>query len=153
MARKIEIEWPAFKTSVSATLLEKDASDICDMLWADLSTPQKMFAHHTLSTGGMYIAKGRPAKHPTKAGTQLMPIGAKKWMLSKFKPGMLAYRGNKEIFVVYGPTTEALEAGGPPVAKVDQEDLDKFKKVGEAIWNAQYITHTLVTMITRRKEA
>lgn len=114
--RSITIEFPSLGTKLNATLLEKDEPELCDMFWTDLSTPQKMFVHHPLSTGGLFIGKGRPPKHPVKVGTQRAPIGRKKWLITRLEPGMIAYAGGNTMRIVYGYPTEALPAHGSPVA-------------------------------------
>lgn len=56
------------------------------------------------------------------------------------------------VFVAYGEhITEPLLAAGSVVAEVDKEHLDDLMEAGKAVWNAQYITHKLMTMTIRRK--
>jgi hypothetical protein len=76
-------------------------------------------------------------------------------MLSKIPPGGISYNvagGYGGIGIVYGPVTEPLYASGAMVAMVEQTDLDNFVKAGKYVWNAQFMTHTPVIMIVRRRE-
>lgn len=153
MGRKIEIEFPEVETKVLATLLEKEEPERCNALWNVLKKPIKMFCHHTLSTGQYFGADGRPPRHPVKMGTQAAPIGKKTRLLCQLDPGMIAYPGGHSLRFAYGPDiTEPLASSGPVVAKVDKECLDDLMKCGMSIWNAQYMTHRLATIIVRRKE-
>ena len=69
------------------------------------------------------------------------------------KPGMIEYMGSRNICVAYGPKiTEPLAASGGIVAMVDKADLDKLYQACRDVWNSQYVTHKLATMVTRRKE-
>jgi hypothetical protein len=153
MSRKIEIEFPDVKIKVSATLQDKEEPEQCDEFWKVLKKPLKMACYNTLSTGHYFGADGRPPRHPVKTGTQAKPIGKKALLLCQLDPGMVVYGGGHGIKVAYGPhITEPLAAPGPVVAKVDKECLADFMKGGLSIWNAQYMTHSLVTIIVRRKE-
>jgi len=154
MAKKIEIEWPSIGIAVNATLLEEEEPELSDIFWKILETPLKTICQHTLSTGQLFSADGRPPRHSVKVGSQAAPIGRKRWLLTRLDPGMVTYSGYGGyggIFVAYGPhITEPLPAAGSVVAKVDEEDLEDLMKAGMAVWNAQYMTHRLMIMIVRR---
>jgi len=153
MSRKIEIEFPDIKTKVSATLRDKEEPEQCNAFWKVLKKPLKMACYNTLSTGHYFGADGRPPRHPVKTGSQATPIGRKALLLCQLDPGMVVYGGGHSIKVAYGPhITEPLQAPGPVVAKVDKECLGDLMKGGMSIWNAQYMTHCLATIIVRRKE-
>ena len=133
-----------------ATLLDKEEPEMCETLWSNLEKPVKMFCQNTLSTGDLCSAYPRPPKHPVKVGSQASPVGRKQWLLSQLDPGMLLYGGNDIVFA-YGPhITEPLVAGVPVVAKVEDEHLDDLYKAGKQIWNAQFMTHRLVTLTVSR---
>ncbi len=153
MSRKIMIEFPEMKIKFTATLLDKEEPEECDVFWKILKKPLKTACYHTLSTGHYFGGEGRPPKHPVKSGTQAKPIGRKSFLLSQLDPGMLVYPGGNSLKVAYGPhITEPLASPGPVIAKVDKEDLGDLMKAGLGVWNAQYMTHQLVTMTVRRKE-
>jgi hypothetical protein len=153
MNRKIMIEFPDIKSKFSATLLDEEEPELCDRFWKALEKPLKMICHHTLSTGQLFEAHGRPQIHPVEVGSQANPIGRKQWLLSKLDPGMLMYCGKLEVDFAYGPhITEPLASSGSWIAKVDPDCLDDLMKAGKTVWNAQYMTHRLVTMTVRRKE-
>lgn len=152
MKRKIEIEFPESNIKVTATLCSDTEPELCDILWNNIEQPLKMACLHTLSTGHFFDAKIRPSKHPVKSGTQANPVGRHKWYLCDLKPGMLLYTLS-EMSAVYGDhVTEPLQGSGTVVAQVDSEYLEDFKKAGNFVWNCQFITHTLATMVVTRKE-
>jgi len=155
MVKKIEIEWPEAGIKVNATLLEKEEPELSERLWNLLNKPLRMICQHTLSTGHLFSADARPPRHPVTVGSQATPIGRKRWRLTQLEPGMLTFSGYGSyggIFVAYGPhITEPLLAAGSVVAIVDKKDLDNLMKAGKAVWNAQFITHKLMTMTIRRK--
>lgn len=153
MNRKIIMEFPNAKIKIFATLLDKEEPELCNMFWETLKTPLKMICSHTLSTGDNFDGIGRPPRHPVKIGTQVNPIGRKRWLLCQLEPGMVLCTGSYSIDVSYGPhITEPLPARGSVVAKVDPDCLDDLMKAGKIVWNAQYMTHHLVTMMVKREE-
>jgi hypothetical protein len=152
MTRKIEIEWPHQKIAVTVTLLDQEEPEICDKLWTELNEPLKMICSHTLSTGQLFSGYGRPSKHPETKGSQRAPLGKKKRLLSRLKPGMMSYSSHR-IGFCYGPhVTEPLHTGSPIVGQVDTADLHALKRAGLAVWHAQYLTHRPVIMTAKRKE-
>lgn len=153
MKRKIIVEYPESCISVEATLCMDTEPEMCEILWEVLKDkPLRMCCLHTLSTGHFFDAKIRPSVHPVKAGTQANPVGNHKWYLCDLKPGDLLYTLT-EMSAVYGDhVTEPLQGSGTVVAKVDSEYLEAFKAAGDFVWNAQFITHKLATMVVRRKE-
>lgn len=155
MLRKIEFEWPEIGIEVSATLLEEGEPEICDLLWKNLENPLKLICRHPLSTGCEYGAEIRPPRHPVKGGSYTKPLGRKEWLLSRVEPGSVLYAvfgGYGGISLFYGQCNEPVPARGALVAKVDEEDMADFVRAGEAVWNAQYMTHRPVIMIARRKQ-
>lgn len=151
--RKIIMEFPDAKIKVFATLLDKEEPELCNMFWETLKIPLKMICHHTLSTGQLFEAHGRPPRNPIQSGSQANPMGKKQWLLSRLDPGMVMYCGGLELDFAYGPhITEPLVSSGAWIAKVEKEHLDDLMKAGMSIWNAQYMTHRLVTMIAEREE-
>jgi hypothetical protein len=150
--KKILIEFPDVDIMCSATLLDEEEPELCDRFWKALEKPLKMICQNTLSTGDYFVALPRPPKHPLKVGSQANPIGRKRWLVSQLDPGMLVYSGCA-MRVAYGPhVTEPLLAPGSVIAKVDEESIDDFLKAGKSVWNAQYMTHRLVTITFKRKE-
>ena len=154
MDRKIMIEFPDVKIKFCATMLDKEEPDLCDAFWKRLETPLKMACRHTLSTGERFMGEPRPPRHPVKCGTQANPIGKKKYKLCELEFGTIIYNGLRLEFA-YGANSKLTEpsvSGGSVIAIVDKEGLDDFAKAGKIVWNAQYMTHRLVTMEARRKE-
>ncbi len=155
MVKKIEIEWPEAGMKVDATLLEKEEPELSERIWNLLDKPLRMICQHTLSTGHLFSADARPPRHPVTVGSQATPIGRKRWKLTELKPGMVTFSGYGSyggVFVAYGDhITEPLLAAGSVVATVPKEQLGKLMDAGKAVWNAQYVTHKLMTMTMRRK--
>ena len=151
MSRKIKVEFLDLKIKFCATLLDEDEPELCDAFWKRLEAPLKMFCFHTLSTGGRFLAQPRDAKHPQKWGSQGAPIGNKKANLCDLEPGTIIYTGSRLEFA-YGAITEPNVSGGSVIAIVNSEDLDDLVKAGQAVWNAQYMTHRLVILEVRREE-
>lgn len=105
-----------------------------------------------MSTGHFFDAKIRPSASPVKSGTQANPVGRHKWFLCDLKPGQMLYTLS-EMSAVYGDhVTEPLQGSGTVVAQVQECYLEDFKKAGDFVWNSQFITHTLSTMVVSRKE-
>jgi len=154
MSRKIFIEFPDIKTKFHATLQEEAEPEQCEALWKVLKNPLKMVCYNTLSTGHFFGADGRPPRHPVKFGSQAKPIGrGKPLLLCQLDPGMIIYAGGHSLKFAYGPDiTEPLAAPGPVTAIVDKDGLDDLMKAGLSVWNAQFMTHRVVTMIAGREE-
>jgi hypothetical protein len=154
MNKEIEFDFPEVGIKFSATLWEENEPELCTTLWKKLESPIKLFCRHTLSTGCEFGCASRPPKHPVKSGTQAQPLATRKTLLSRLEPGNVVYSiagGMGEIVFCYGPCTEPLPARGGVVARAIGKDLNELVKVGKAVWNAQYITHSLITVIARRK--
>lgn len=152
MSRIIEIEFPEVGIKVDAALLEKKEPELSDMFWDKLANPLKTACYNTLSTGHLFIAKPRPPKSPVKIGTQANPVGRNKVLLCDMEPGNIVYTG-LDVWVAYGDhITEPLVPGGSVVAQVEEKFIEDFERAGMAIWNAQYVTHKLITMNIKRKE-
>lgn len=153
MKKMIMIEFTDINTEIPATLLFEEEPEMCDAFWEVLKTPLRMICQHTLSTGDYFQACGRPPRHPVNVGSQASPIGRKRLLLCQLEPGSVVYSGGHDIAVAYGPTiTEPLMARGPVVGIVEGGDLDNLWIAGRAIWNAQYMTHRVVTITVRREE-
>lgn len=153
MNRKIVIKLDDVK--ISATLLEEEEPELCELLWNDLEKPMKLAGAHTLSTGNLAEGFARPSREPVETGTQANPVGRKKIMLSQMEPGMIIYDPARSIHFCYGETkgtiTEPLLANSAVVATVDEEDLDNCTKIGKRLWNSVYNTHKLEIITMRRK--
>ncbi len=154
MSKTILVEFPYRKTGIPATLLVEEEPEMCQTLWNLLEQPLKMICQHTLSTGDYMQGCGRPPRHPIAVGSQATPLGRKRLLLSKLEPGSILYSGGHDIAIAYGPdVTEPLVARGPVVARVDEQFLGEIYEAGRKVWNAQFITHKLMTMTLKRKEA
>jgi hypothetical protein len=87
-------------------------------------------------------------------GSQAVPLGQKRLLLSQLKPGYIVYMGGHDIAIAYGPEmTEPLAARGPVVARVPRDFLGELYEAGRMVWRAQFITHQLQTMTLKRQEA
>jgi len=138
VTKKIKLEFPESEIAITATLLENEEPEMCDLLWKDLAKPVKFACYNTLSTGDYFIGKGRPPKEPVKLGTQANPIGRNQVLLCNLEPGLIGYNG-VDISCAYGDhITEPLVSSGAIVAKVDKEYISDFEKAGKAIWHLQY---------------
>ena len=151
--RKIAIHIPEEGIKVHALMKDKDETEMCELLWAVLEKPMKMICHHTLSTGDYFQAGGRPPLHPVAVGSQASPLGRKRSLLCRLEPGSILYSGGHDIAVAYGPNiTEPLIGRGPVVAMVPADERGDLWKAGRVVWNAQYMTHKLVTITVSREE-
>lgn len=151
MAKKIKLEWPAIETTVVATMLDQEEPEWCKILWEKLKNPMKTYCSHTLSTGQIFIGFPRPTKHPEKVGSQRAPVGRKIILLSRLEPGMISYGGGG-IRVCYGTATEPLPAGGPVVARVNEEYMRDLVRAGRFVWECQYTIHRPAIMVVSRLE-
>jgi hypothetical protein len=155
MAKRIEFEFPSVELKVEASLSENDEPELCSTLWENFREPTKLFCRHPLSTGYEFSGEGRPPRHPVQSGTQAVPLGRKRWLLSQVQPGSVVYSifgGYGGISLFYGPCTEPLPARGSVVGRVEEKSMNNLMKAGKAVWEAQYLTHTPILMIVRRKE-
>jgi len=154
LVKMIEFELPEIEIKIVASLLEQDEPELCEILWNSLDKPLKMFCRHPVSTGCEFGGEGRPPVHPVRTGTQAQPLGRKRWLLSKVPIGGVTYGifgGYGGITLYYGPCTEPLPARGSVVARTIPDDMSDLVRAGKYVWNAQYLTHQPVIMITRRK--
>jgi len=155
MAKRIAVEWPEIGLSVKAALLEEEEPELCETLWANLERPMKMVCRHPVSTGEEFSGEGRPPRHPVGSGTQVKPLGRRRWLLTRIPPGSVVYAifgGYGGLSLFYGPCTEPLSARGSVVGRVDDENMGDLMRAGRAIWEAQYSTHRPMVMVARRLE-
>ncbi len=151
MNRKLDIEFPDFGITVTATMLDDSEPELCNLVWGKL--PLESACVNTLSTGDFYISRVRPPHEaPKKVGTQDNPIGRKLTYLCDRKPGDIGFNGT-DFFVNYGPNvTEPLPGHGSVFAKVNPEHIDAFYKAGKLVWNHEKVVHDVCRMIVKRKE-
>ena len=146
MNEKIILEFPEADIKVTASVLETDLTE--DML---KRLPLRCAIYHTLSTGCFWIGKSRQPKEPLSIGSQSRPICNDEFMVCKLDNNDIIYTG-LDFWGNYGENTEPLASPGPIIAKVDPEYIEDWIKAGKFIWNAQQITHKLVTVNISRKE-
>ena len=71
-------------------------------------------------------------------------------LYTELPPGRVKFTSRQEgsqiatISVIYGPITEAMT--GAFSAQVVEDDIEKLKEVGAAIWNALYKTKEIITV-------
>lgn len=151
--RKIKVEFASGErifSTVTATILEDKYPELANDIWEFLATPQKAYAHHTLSTGGLVLCRPIPPYHAVVAGNQSAPIGEVP-MLCDMVCGEMYWNG-WFLSMVYDTCTEPLPAFGPIMVKVDEQYLDEFKRAGIESWNHVYLYHTLSTVTFSRLE-
>jgi len=151
MTRRITLEWPTIQVQVTATLLETEEPELCNLLWQNLEQPLKLFCRHPVSTGEEFSAAARPPRHPVKTGDAL---GRHKRMFCEIAPGSINYSvhgGYGGLSCYYGPCTEPITVNGAVVAKVPDEQMPDLRKAGQAVWNSYYMTHEPITMTARRQ--
>jgi hypothetical protein len=134
VTKRVTIEWPDLNISVSATLLEEKNPELCDVFWSHL--PFESVQEHTVVSGkGTYcwapIVTTAPARH-TERSTET-PVGRLQY---------IGATGNK-IGLVYGPITEPLEHA-IPIGQVVEDDLEKLKVVGRAVWDSTFYTKKII---------
>jgi len=74
-------------------------------------------------------------------------------MFCEIDPGNINYSvhsGYGGLNCYYGPCAGLITVKGMVVAKVADEDVVSLKRLGAAVWNAYYITHTPIKMVLRR---
>jgi hypothetical protein len=155
MSRKIEFSWPSEGLKATATLLEKEEPELCDLMWKSLAEPVKLFCRHPVSSGECYFAEGRPPRHPVPMGTQVVPLGKTQTLLCRpppFSIGYSVFGAYGGYCFYYGKTTEPLLAPGPVVATVDKESEEDYLRAAGAVWRAQCYTHKGMIMVARRAE-
>jgi hypothetical protein len=69
------IGFPFRKIRIPATLLIREASEMCRIVWDLSGKPMKMICHHILSTGNNFHGNGRFPKHPIAIGSRATLLG------------------------------------------------------------------------------
>ena len=153
MPQQIVFGFHGFPDRVPATLLTDAEPEVCREVWSLLEQPLKMWPWHTTATGDYFSGKGRAPRHPERVGSQAAPRHGKKriLLLCELEPGSICFAGAREMSFAYGPDiTEPLPAKGPVFARVPKEELSRFYRAGLHLWEAQYRTHKLVTIMATR---
>jgi hypothetical protein len=153
IGKQLECEWPAVGIKVVAKLLSDDEPELSSDLWSRLNTPLRAICRHPVSTGMEFSAEGRPPQHPVQTGIDAAPLGRKRWLTTRIKPGMISYSitgGYGGITIIYGKCTEPMFARGSLVAEIIQRDIPGLITAGKFVWHSQYITHEPVIMVVRR---
>jgi hypothetical protein len=145
MARKIEIELPDVGLKATATLLDEENKELCNLFWKNLETPYEVIPTHTMSTGLYVMALGR-FKHAKDLKTVESKVNK---MFPDLEPGDITSSYGKDIGIAYGPITEPT-GPFPLVAKAD--NIEEIKRIGMAIWEAQFLTKRSLKMMVRRRE-
>jgi hypothetical protein len=128
--------YPDLNLSISAVLLDEVNPELCDVFWNHL--PFVCLQEHAVVSGeSMYcwvpIVTTAPVRYREK--------------LTEAPVGRLRYSqmtGNK-IAVRYGPVTEPL-AHTAPIAQVSEDDLEKLKAVGKAVWDCIFCTKKIIAV-------
>jgi hypothetical protein len=152
MTRKITLEWPSIPITITATLLDEEEPELCQILWENLKEPLKLFCRHPVSTGEEFSAAARPPRHPVMTGVTL---GHNKRMFCDIPPGSINYSvhgGYGGISCYYGSCTEPITVSGAVVGKVSPEELPLLRRAGQEVWNHYYKKHTPITMIAGRAQ-
>jgi hypothetical protein len=151
MVRQIFLEWPTERISVTASLLEAEEPELCELLWSNVEEPLKMFCRHPVSTGEEFSAAARPPRQPVKTGDVM---GHHKRMFCEIEPGSVNYSvhgGYGGLSCYYGPCTEPVTVNGAVVARVPDDELPQLRRAGEAVWDHYYMRHKPITMTVGRK--
>jgi hypothetical protein len=140
VTKAVIVEWPDLDIRVSATLLEDRNPELCEVFWSHL--PFESVQEHTVVSGnGMYcwapIVTTEPARH-TERSTET-PVGRLQY---------IGATGNK-IGLVYGPITEPLEHA-IPIGQVVEDDLEKLKVVGKAVWDSAFYTKRIIKVLFKK---
>lgn len=149
--REINVYFPESDITVTASLYEEQEPELCKQVWEYVKEPVRMACHHTMSTGDVFVAFPRPPKHPPVTGTQANPIGRVETLWSEMEVGEIFWRG-WNCGICYGKCTEPLNPGGSVVAKVNEEDIDKFVAACKEVWNCSYFKHCISSVVLSRKE-
>jgi hypothetical protein len=145
LGRKIEIELPDAGLKTTATLLDEDNKELCDFFWENLEQPYEVIPTHTMSTGLYVMGLGR-----FKHAEDIKEVKCKvKKMFPDLEPGDIVSKTGKDIGIAYGPITEPT-GPFPIVAKAN--NIEEVKRIGMAIWEAQFLTKRPLKMIVRRVE-
>jgi len=151
----VACEWPSFEMSLDIPLDIDQEPELCQKFWEFLESPQRMFCRHPVSTGYEFSAEGRPPRHPADSGSQVRPIGRRAFLLSELEPGSVTYAifgGYGGLSFCYGKCTEPLPSRGAVISLLRGLELEKLKRIGSSVMNAQIYTHTPVIMKASRKE-
>jgi len=138
--RFIEITYPDISVTLTARLLDEMNIKLCDLLWENL--PIVSIQSHLMSSGqAMYMPHKIVAL--VKTNTQLLS----ELLVGTITMSTIDY---KNLTIYYGEVTEPLPAS--PVARIRDEDIESLKRVGKAVWQANYYTHFPMKVIVKRKD-
>jgi hypothetical protein len=128
------MEYPDLNLCISATLLEEMNPELCEVIWNHL--PMECVQEHAVVSGGsLYcwtpIVTTAPVRYREKLAEQ--PLGRVRYS---------QMTGNK-IGMNYGPITEPLPHC-IPIGQVIDDDLEKVKAVGKAVWDSIFYTKRII---------
>ena len=135
MARTVQIRYPSLGAQISATLRDELNPDAAELFWAAL--PYESAQSHTMSSGcGIYAPHRIVSAVPTNTeAMNRVPVGTM-WI------GMMDY---KITTIKYGEMTEPLPVS--PIAAVRASDLETLRRVGDAVFVANFLTHETVPVV------
>ncbi len=133
MSKRVIMEFPDFKVSVSATLLEETNPELCQVFWNHL--PFECVQEHGVISGEIvYCWVPIVTTAPVRAQEKLDETPVGRLLYSQMT-------GNK-LIAKYGPVTEPLKL--IPIGQVAEEDIEKLKTVGRAVWDSAFYTKELI---------
>jgi hypothetical protein len=136
------IEYPDLNITISALLLEDMNPELCEVIWSHLPL-QCVQEHAVVSGGSLYcwtpIVTTAPVRTREKLADQ--PLGRVRYSQST---------GNK-LGMNYGPITEPLEHC-IPIGQVIEEDLEKLKAVGKAVWDSAFYSKKIIMVHFKKEE-
>jgi hypothetical protein len=142
VSKRVTIEWPDLTMSISATLLEEKNPELCDVFWSSL--PFESIQEHAVVSGeSIYCWAPIVTTAPVRTREKLIetPVGRLRYSQTT---------GNK-LAMRYGPVTEPL-AHTAPVCQVLEDDLEKLRLVGKAVWDSTFYTKKIIMVHFEKEE-
>ncbi|MFD9999575.1 cucumopine synthase-related protein [[Kitasatospora] papulosa] len=141
--KRVDIEWPALGTRVTATLAEDLNPELAQVWWSMLPY-RSVQSHAVVADGHFYhLAPGvEPVhtRHRTPEDRSTAPLGSV--YLSRLQ----------HLLITYAPLLEPTVCAR--VARIDEEDLPTLRDTAEQCWDAIYRTKRIVeARVSRHRES
>ena len=136
----LQLEWPELKTKVVAEPLDVNHA-LYD--WFMTNVPMQAVQTHVAVSGqSIYIINLRLKHAPNFSYRDLVEEYLPDTPVGRVGSGSLATGLVGSIGIKYGELYERMSY--PNMAQIRAEDIEKFKKVGEAVWRSFYFTKEII---------
>ena len=140
MLRRVKLVHPDLGITLTAELLDDLNSDLCNSIWEKLPI-KSSWVHAMVSGELMYfwadVIHTKPPQH-----TEMYP----KEIVGRVNYSYVF----QDICVKYGEKVTEPSAANP-WAQIRTEDLKELSRLGRAVWESNYLTHTPIRVTVDRE--